>query len=510
MIQDATANPVSLQDTVQRNSVLEIELRHEREKNIVLQQNCDFLLQQLHKGDPQSSFRDYRLQEDLAQAHRKIGVLKTKIRLERRLRLCRSRTDLVKQGSDLLGEDGCEDQYHPSLILALAPTVSSPSVATFLEDADDIWDSESATTVDWQNQLLLYEEKETPIARGLEDPAPARSGNLLTSGETHSVGNADKNTDFVPSLLDKDPEVLVSIAVQPAETPAAPDSGTQHHDSSLAEQRPHRLTERELVLTVAETPPLDSTAALPIAKDDHLFVNDSRWAVQSRRQERRVRTPWNATEPDLKNLQGIEYDNWVMYRPGAQDENVYRTVVATNIPLTTSLSAVLGEMHGGIIVSAKLMETSPITKNSTNSAMIFFLLESSARQFVEKYTNQELSKVLGQDISGESGTNGIAYTLLNTPTHPMCAEEMNLVHNKGHTRHISLHNVTPPISPQELQASMMSCEPQRDDCAIINATLHDDGVMRIEVSSIRAAKNVFEWLTCNPRFSEATARFEKE
>ena len=512
-IQGATAKPVSLQDMLQRNSVLEVELRLEGEKNIVLQQNCDFLLQQLRRGDPQSSFRDYRLQEDLAEAHRKIGALKTKVRQERRLRLCRSRTDLIKQPNDLLGENDCSDQY-TNLMPALAPTVSSPSVTTYLDDADDIWGSESTTPVNWQNQPFLEKEEETPITRGLGVPAPtrvpARSGNLLISGETDPVGNAKKQTDFVPSLLDKDPEVLVSIAVQAAEPLAAPDLGTQHHDPSLVKQRARGLTEKDTVLTVTETPPSDPVAALPTAKDDHLFVNDSRWAIQSRRPERRVRTPWSAAEPDPRSLQGIEYDNWVMYRPGPQEENVFRTVVATNIPLTTTLSTILKQLQGGIVVSAKPMDTSPITKTLTNSAMIVFLLESAARQFTEKYNNQELSKVLGQDISGEPGTSGIVYTLLSTPTHPMCAEEINLVHNKGHTRHISLHNVTPPISPQELRASMMSCEPQKDDCAIVGITLDDDGTMRIEVSSIRAAKNVFDWLTRNPRFSEATARFEKE
>ena len=83
---------------------------------------------------------------------------------------------------------------------------------------------------------------------------------------------------------------------------------------------------------------------------------------------------------DRTSLEPCFNDDDPRYSPPDGTDNVYRTVLMTNVPPATRLADMTSLVRGGPLESIKLCDTTSITGSLT--ALVVFLLEASARTYV--------------------------------------------------------------------------------------------------------------------------------
>lgn len=197
----------------------------------------------------------------------------------------------------------------------------------------------------------------------------------------------------------------------------------------------------------------------------------------------------------------------LMYHPGSRDKDVYRTVIATNLRSGATLSDVLGPIHEGIVVSAKMMHTLPIS--GSNSAMILFLRESAARCFVAKMSKERSSCVGSKEHAAAAEatttataadathdtteTSDMAYTLLRSPTYPLTAEEHWLIFQKKVTRCISMQLNNSRSAMQFVRDALV--DPLTTEDALVRSEQDGESILRFEFESVLAAGRALERVT---------------
>lgn len=180
------------------------------------------------------------------------------------------------------------------------------------------------------------------------------------------------------------------------------------------------------------------------------------------------------------------------YIPSMTETNVYRTVMIENLPANISLNQVLLNVSGEVY-SSRLFDTRAIT--GYNTAIVVFLLESEARNFVKKseeglHVGSALAKV----------------ALVNTPTYPMPAEMDNLV-NKGYSRCLVVSDV--------------STTTQKDICGVLKRSAYHSYIERVKAGPsagqvtirfhcIKSAAAVLSLLQGHPSFRKCSVSFMKE
>ena len=180
------------------------------------------------------------------------------------------------------------------------------------------------------------------------------------------------------------------------------------------------------------------------------------------------------------------------YIPSMTETNIYRTVTIGNLPANITLSQVLLNVFGEVY-SARLFDTKAIT--GYNTAIVIFLLESEARDFVEN---------AGEGLHVGSALATAA--LVNTPTYPMPAEMDHLV-NKGYSRCLVVSEVSATI--------------QKDICGVLNRSAYHSyiegikagpsaGQVTIRFHCIKSAVAVLSLLQGHPSFRKCSVSFLKK
>ncbi|KAL9597469.1 MAG: hypothetical protein Q9219_005102 [cf. Caloplaca sp. 3 TL-2023] len=264
-------------------------------------------------------------------------------------------------------------------------------------------------------------------------------------------------------------------------------SSLQNFDNELEESVSHSETVGTSVSSFTQHPVLRGNAAAFLPKWP---TNPSR--LSSREFEgavfvhKRLAGNQEHRYPDLFKY-GIRFD------PELTESNLYRSVLIDNLPFV-QLCEILLNIKGGVVVDAKLFDTTKVTGGM--SAMITFLYEHGARALEKRASQQALT------------FDGIRarVTLLPTPTYPLSANLQTAITKYGQTRCLEIRNFPKDIKPAELEYDMRVCT-EMTTHRIVSKKIRSDGILELHFTSIRYAGQAYGALTTWRRYRQCKVSF---
>ena len=192
--------------------------------------------------------------------------------------------------------------------------------------------------------------------------------------------------------------------------------------------------------------------------------------------------------PDLFRY-GLHFDADRLHR------NVYRTVLISDLPSHVTMTSLLEQVRGGLVIEARLLNTENITGHQTG--WIAFQRENAARAFFNYAEHNTIT------FEGKS----VTVTMLETPTWPISMMLQNSITNFKHTRCLEVHKFPHDlISPTALRRELRICHAVAWD-AIEHVAMRDDGVVELRFSSIKYAGQAFGILTRHSKFRQCVTHF---
>ena len=184
----------------------------------------------------------------------------------------------------------------------------------------------------------------------------------------------------------------------------------------------------------------------------------------------------------------------VHFSPPDSEDDIYRTIIISNIPPDISLSTLLDYIRGGSVIDAKLLDTVSIT--GKNSALITFLHECAAMAFEDHARKFPII------------INGVAaqVRVVSTPTFPISIPTRKRIFNHHHSRCLEIYDIPGQICVQKL----------RDDLAVgtnlkTNRITHlqkrEDGCVELQFSSIDGASRAYGMLSSVRAYRRSTPYF---
>lgn len=184
----------------------------------------------------------------------------------------------------------------------------------------------------------------------------------------------------------------------------------------------------------------------------------------------------------------------LQFNPRAGSQNVFRTLVISNLPQSATTTEFLERIRGGVVVDAKLLDTFSITGGKT--ALVTFLHEQAAKALQIHLKQHPI--IIGNRVAHA--------TVLKTPTWPISsAYEQVLVEGKE-TRCLEVSRYPCHISPHDLRGHLRICSVITTD-RIEYMNLRDDGVLRLRFESTACAAKARGVLASHSAFQGCAVRF---
>ncbi|KAA6412943.1 MAG: hypothetical protein FRX49_13742 [Trebouxia sp. A1-2] len=183
----------------------------------------------------------------------------------------------------------------------------------------------------------------------------------------------------------------------------------------------------------------------------------------------------------------------ISYNPDPSAGNVYRTIIISGLGSTVTMSALLEKVRGGVVVSAKLLDTTTITGSHT--ALITFLHEEPA-VLLRDYAIRHPLTFKGHRAKVE---------LLSRPTWPMAIPLRKAIEH-GHTRCLTIRNFPHNISSERLRRDLCVCSVMTTDRI---ESMHRDtgGVLELRFESIWTAGKGYGVLTSRMAYRQCKVAF---
>ena len=187
--------------------------------------------------------------------------------------------------------------------------------------------------------------------------------------------------------------------------------------------------------------------------------------------------------------------NGLQFNPPPGSWNVFRTLVISNLPQSATMTELLDKIRGGVVLDAKLLDTSSITGGKT--ALVTFLQEQAAKA-LQTYVKEHPITI---------GNRLAHVAVVQTPTWPISPiyETARLL-NGGGTRCLEVSKYPRHISPRDLRRHLHLCSVitwDRIECM----TLRDDGVLAVRFESTASAADARRVFTTHPAFGGCAVRF---
>lgn len=202
---------------------------------------------------------------------------------------------------------------------------------------------------------------------------------------------------------------------------------------------------------------------------------------------RNMKTTLCNHHPKAPRPSGGSLSLWVQYKPGLTAQDLYRKVVISGLKPSCSLSWVLEQVHGGLVVEAVLVNTINIT--GTKSAVILFLEEDSAIKYVE-YVNNSLCEIDG---------NKITASLISTPSWPLSLALKRAIREKHHTRCLEIQDFPRDVSSSALRGDLEIDSAIKLD-AIEHMAMASNGIATLRFCSVRAAQKASDYLSSHLKY----------
>jgi len=193
------------------------------------------------------------------------------------------------------------------------------------------------------------------------------------------------------------------------------------------------------------------------------------------------------SHPKAPRPSGGSLGLWVQYKPGLTAQDLYRKVVIPGLKPSCSLSWVLEQVRGGLVVEALLVNTINIT--GTKSAVISFLKEHSAMAYVE-YVNNHLCEIDGKKVTA---------SLVSTPSWPLSLALKRAIREKHHTRCLEIQDFPRDVSSSTLRGDL-EIDPAIKLDAIEHMAMDSNGIATLRFCSVRAAQQASGHLSSHPKY----------
>ncbi|KAL8713583.1 MAG: hypothetical protein Q9220_002445 [cf. Caloplaca sp. 1 TL-2023] len=181
----------------------------------------------------------------------------------------------------------------------------------------------------------------------------------------------------------------------------------------------------------------------------------------------------------------------IRYCPCPTELNIHRTVILDHLPRGITLSTLLENVRGGVLVDAKLLDTAKIT--GYKSALITFVYGYAARSFVDKARQKPL------EFEGIRAR----LVLLPTPTFPMSKSLYISITGQSHTRCLRISNFPRHIKPSDLERDL-HVRPSMRIHGIEAKMMGPDNVLDLRFTSVKYAEIAYGTLCNLPQYKQCT------
>ena len=187
----------------------------------------------------------------------------------------------------------------------------------------------------------------------------------------------------------------------------------------------------------------------------------------------------------------------ICFHPYDSDEqDSYRTVIISGLPLDYTMTQILNEVRGGMVLEAKSLDTTTIT--GSKSVMLTFVKGIAATSL------EAHAKRYGFFVSGQQ----VHVSLVQTPTTPMSKKIHDGIKTSYHTRCLDVRDFPRKITPQALRYDLKPMKTSTFDL-IESMSMNAEGVLELRFLSIDAAVNAFYHLTAR-KYSQCQVEYGKD
>ena len=184
----------------------------------------------------------------------------------------------------------------------------------------------------------------------------------------------------------------------------------------------------------------------------------------------------------------------IHYVPDNHEQNNYRTVAISGLSPSVTMRALLEKVRGGIVVDAKLLDTTKIAGSST--ALVTFLYERSALAYKDHTQHHPIAF-----------SNTVArISIVPTPTWPMPFNLRSGILRSSHTRCLEVHNLPRNTSLATVKQELTS-SPVMKSSSLECMRLGADGTLTLRFTSIRAAVKNSGLFTNASRYRGCTIKY---
>lgn len=183
----------------------------------------------------------------------------------------------------------------------------------------------------------------------------------------------------------------------------------------------------------------------------------------------------------------------IQYIPAPGTRNLYRTLVISNLPQATTMTALLDQVRGGVIFDAKLLNTTTITSGKT--ALVSFLHQQNAEAF-EAHAKRH--PIIIQDRTAK-------VTLLKTANWPSPFSQRAMLEG-NRTRCLEVTEYPRHVTCSDLRRKLRVCSVMKVD-RIEHVALRYDGVLALRFDSIADAWKAQGMFASSQEFRGCVVRF---
>lgn len=181
------------------------------------------------------------------------------------------------------------------------------------------------------------------------------------------------------------------------------------------------------------------------------------------------------------------------YTPTPGSWNSFRSLVISGLPFKVTMAMVLDKVRGGVVIDAKLLDTTTITGGKT--ALITFLHERVATAF-ETYTKKHPLKFCDQAVD---------VARIQTPTWPDSPCNQKAVFDGRLTRCLSISRLPEDITPSILSKDLRVCSVMTT--TRVESMAKRNGIVEVRFSSVRYADQAYGILKSICRYRHCVVRF---
>ena len=164
------------------------------------------------------------------------------------------------------------------------------------------------------------------------------------------------------------------------------------------------------------------------------------------------------------------------------EQEAFQTVMIYNVPADCTMGNILDRVRGGMILDAKLLDTTTIT--GSNTAMLTFVESTAAVSFTEHVSRYGLS------ISGCV----VRAFLIEIPTARIKLGQIRAINSHFHSRCLKIHNFPLCVTLEELRCDLQPHKATNIDL-IERMSINTDGLLELRFLSVTAAEDAFSFLT---------------